>query len=87
MRKRTPGMAYPWYRPIPSSIWVTIETPMLRTLRLGLTGPTCQWGYVSGVVLDTYPLVLLPWSGHGLVFICIIVPSWLYSSRSGLPPL
>jgi hypothetical protein len=59
---------------------------MLRSLWLGLTGPTSQRGYVSGVVLDKDPSVLLPWSGHGLVMIYLIVSSWLDSTRSALPP-
>jgi hypothetical protein len=33
------------YCPIPSSVWVTIETTMLRSPWLGLTGPTGQRGY------------------------------------------
>jgi hypothetical protein len=61
---------------------------MLRSLRLGLTGAsaTSQRGYVSGVVLDRDPSVLLPRSGHGLVMICLIVLSWLDSIRLALPP-
>jgi hypothetical protein len=37
---------------------------MLRSLRLGLSGLTSQRGYVSGVMLDRDPSVLLPRSGH-----------------------
>jgi hypothetical protein len=51
----------------------TVETPMLRSPRLGLSGLTGQRGYVSGVVLDRDPSVPLPRSGHGLVMICPIV--------------
>jgi hypothetical protein len=58
---------------------------MLRSLRLGMSGHSGQWGYVSNVVLDRDPSVPLPWSGHGLVIICPIMPSWLDSTRSALP--
>jgi hypothetical protein len=85
MHRCTPGIAYLSYRPIPSSLWVTVETPMLRTLWLGLTGPTSQWGYVFSVMLDRYPSILLRWSRHGLVMICLIVSSWLDSDRLVLP--
>jgi hypothetical protein len=77
-----PGMAY---RPVSSVVWVAVETPMLGSLRLGLCGPTAQWGFISVVVLDRDPLVLLPRSGHDLVMICSIVLSWLDSTRSALP--
>jgi hypothetical protein len=40
---------------------------------------------VSDVVLDRDPSTLFPWFGHGLVMICLIVPSWLDSTRSALP--
>jgi hypothetical protein len=53
------------YCPIPSSLWVSVETLMLRSLQLGLSGPTGQRGYISNVVLDKGPSVPLPWSGHG----------------------
>jgi hypothetical protein len=55
------------YYPIPSRVWVTVETPMLRPLRSGSSGPTGQQRYVSGVVFVTDSLVLLPQSGHGSV--------------------
>jgi hypothetical protein len=64
MRRRMLGTVY--YL-VPSGIWVTIETPVLRSLRLGLTGPTSQRGYISSIVLDRDPSVSLTWSGHGLV--------------------
>jgi hypothetical protein len=78
MRRCMLGMTY---FHVPSGVWVTVETPMLRSLWLGLTDPISQWGYVSGFVLDRYPSVLLPWSGHSLVMICLIVLSWLDSIR------
>jgi hypothetical protein len=43
--------------PIPSSVWATIETPMLRSLWPGSFGPTIQQGYcessrpLSGVLV------------------------------------
>jgi hypothetical protein len=37
MRRNMPVMAY---CPVPSGVWVIMKTPMLRSLRLGLTGPT-----------------------------------------------
>jgi hypothetical protein len=40
---------------------------MLRSMRLGLSGPTGQWGYVSSVVFDRDPSVLLSQPRHGLV--------------------
>jgi hypothetical protein len=43
MRRRMPGTAY---CPIPSGVWVTIKTPMLRSLRLGLSGPIGQRRYI-----------------------------------------
>jgi hypothetical protein len=61
--------------------------PDVEVLWLGLTGPTGQWGYVSDIVLDRDSSVLLPWSGHDLVMICLIMPSWLDSTRSALPPV
>jgi hypothetical protein len=64
MRRRMPSTTY---CPVPPSVWVTVETLMLRSMRLGLFGPTGQWGYVSGVVLDRDPSVLLPRSGYGSV--------------------
>jgi hypothetical protein len=64
MRRRMPGMAY---CPIPSSVWVSVETPVLRSLPLGSSDLTGQRGYISDVVLDRDPSVPLPWSGHGLV--------------------
>jgi hypothetical protein len=60
---------------------------MLRSLWLGLTGPTGQRGNVSDVVLGRDPSVLLPWSGHGLAMINLIMPSWLDSTRLALPPV
>jgi hypothetical protein len=55
------------YCPIPCGIWVTVETLMLRSMWLGLSGLTGQQGYVSNVMLDRDPLVPLPWFGHGSV--------------------
>jgi hypothetical protein len=72
---------------VPSGVWVIVETSMLRSMRLELTGPTSQWGYVSCIVLDRDPLVLLPQSRHGLVMIRFIVPSWIDSTWSALPPI
>jgi hypothetical protein len=45
------------YCPVPSSVGVTVETLMPRSLRLGLSDPTSQRGYVSGVVPDINSLV------------------------------
>jgi hypothetical protein len=64
MHRRMPSTTY---CPVPSSVWVTVETLMLRSMRLGLFGPTGQWGYVSGVVFDRDPSVSLPRSRHGSV--------------------
>jgi hypothetical protein len=64
MRRRMPGTTYCH---VPSDLWVTIETPMLRSLLLGLSGPTGQRGYISSVMLDRDPSVPLPWSEHGSV--------------------
>jgi hypothetical protein len=58
---------------------------MLRSLWLGLTGPTSQRGNAFEVVLGRDPSVLLPRSGHSLAMICLIVPSWLDNTRSALP--
>jgi hypothetical protein len=57
------------YRLIPSSVRITVETLMLRSLQLELTGLTGQRGYIFIVVLDRDPSVLLPWSRHDLVMI------------------
>jgi hypothetical protein len=76
------------YCPVPSDVWVTVETSMLRSLWLGLTGPPVSGDTlynVFDVVLDRGPLVPLSWFGHGLVMICLILPSWLDSTRSNLP--
>jgi hypothetical protein len=54
MRRHMPGMSY---CPVPSSVGVTVETLMPRSLRLGLSDPTSQRGYVSGVVPDINSLV------------------------------
>jgi hypothetical protein len=64
MRRRTPGTTY---CPVPSGVWVTIETLVLRSLWLELASPIGQWGHVSSIMLDRDPSVPLPWSGHGLV--------------------
>jgi hypothetical protein len=82
MHRRMPGTAY---CSIPSGIWVNVETPMLRSLWLGLSGPTSQRGYVSNIVLDRDPSIPLPRSGHGLVMIYPIVLPWLDSIGSALP--
>jgi hypothetical protein len=59
--------------------------PNAEVLRLGLSGPTGQWGHVSDFVLDRDPSVLLPRSGHDLVMICPIMTLWLDSTRLTLP--
>jgi hypothetical protein len=64
MRKRMLGTTY---CPVPSGVWVTVETPMSTSLRLGLSGPTSQRGYASCVVFDRDPLVPLLRFWHGLV--------------------
>jgi hypothetical protein len=51
----------------------------------GVVWSTGQRGYVSGVVLDRDPSIPLPRSGHGLVMIYPIAPSWIDSTRSTLP--
>jgi hypothetical protein len=43
MCRRTPGTVYSL---VPSGVCVTVEIPMLRSQRLGLSGPTGQRGYV-----------------------------------------
>jgi hypothetical protein len=55
------------YCPAPSGVWVNVETTMLRSLRLGLFGPTGQRGYISSVVFDRDPSVPLARSRHGSV--------------------
>jgi hypothetical protein len=42
MHRRTLGTTY---YPVPSGIWVTVETQILRSPWLGLTSPTGQRGY------------------------------------------
>jgi hypothetical protein len=64
MRRHMPGTTYCH---VPSGVWVTLETLMLRSLWLGLFYLTGQRGYIFIVVLDRDPLVPLPRSGHGLV--------------------
>jgi hypothetical protein len=64
MCRRTPGTTY---CPIPSGVWVNVETLMLRFLRSGSFGPTDQQGYISVVVFVRDLSVLLPRSGHGSV--------------------
>jgi hypothetical protein len=64
MRRRTSGTTY-W--PVPSGIWVTVETLMLRSLWPGSFGSTGQQGYVSGVVHDRVPSIPLLQFGHGSV--------------------
>jgi hypothetical protein len=62
MRRCTPDTMYFL---VPFDVWVTVETPVLRSLWLGLFGSTGQRGYVSGIVLDRDPSIPLPWSGNG----------------------
>jgi hypothetical protein len=62
MHRRTSGTSY---CPVPSGVWVIVETPMLRSLQAGSFGPTVQQGYVSGFVLDRVPLVPLRQSDYG----------------------
>jgi hypothetical protein len=50
MRRHMPSTTY---CPIPSNVWLTVETPVLRSLRLESSGATSQRGYVSGVVEST----------------------------------
>jgi hypothetical protein len=57
MHRCTPGTAY---CPIPSGVWVTAETSILRFLWSGSSGPTNQQGYISIVVLDIDPSAPLP---------------------------
>jgi hypothetical protein len=76
------------YRLISSGVWVTVETPMLRSTRLGLTGPPVSRDTLqntSDTVLDRGPSILFSWFDHVLVKICLVVPSWLDSTRSTLP--
>jgi hypothetical protein len=58
--------------PSPSSVWVTVERPMMRFLRPGLSSPTGRQGYVFDVVPDSVtprpiptPVVLTPISSLG----------------------
>jgi hypothetical protein len=44
-----------------------------------------QRGCICGVVLDKDPSVSLPRSGHGLVMVYHIVPTWPDSTRSAIP--
>jgi hypothetical protein len=67
MRRRTSGMAYCL---IPSGVWVTVETPMLRSLLPGSSGPTGQQGYVSDVVLDRDRTASTVWVSLGDVPSC-----------------
>jgi hypothetical protein len=71
------------HSPIPFDVWVTVETPMLRSLLPGSFGPTGQQGYISGIVLDRVPLVSLPQSTHGLVMSHRL--TWPDSTRLALP--
>jgi hypothetical protein len=59
------------YCPILSAVWITVETPVLRSLRPGLSGPTGLRTYLYGIVLDRDPSVPLP--------------IWLDGTRSTLP--
>jgi hypothetical protein len=43
MHMRLPSMVY---CPVPSGVWFTVETPMLRSLRMGLSDPTSHRVYV-----------------------------------------
>jgi hypothetical protein len=70
IHRHTSGMAY---YPILSSISISIEALMLRSLWPGLTGPTDQWGTsenVLGVVFDRGPFGTVPmtrtWFGGDL---------------------
>jgi hypothetical protein len=47
-----------------------------------VSGDTLQ--NVSDAVLDRGPSTPFPWFGRSLVMICLIVPSWLDSTRSAL---
>ena len=63
MRRRTSSTTY---CPVPSGVWVTTETLMMRSLRLGSFGPTVQQGYVVGIMLDRVPSVCFNSSGMAL---------------------
>jgi hypothetical protein len=71
-RWSTPGLAY---CPVLSGISITIEAPMMRSMRPGLTSPTGQRGGTSEgvlvVVFDRGHSTLFPWYGHGLVMVCV----------------
>jgi hypothetical protein len=79
MRKRMPGTTY---FPHPFQRVGHCRDHDVRSLCLGLSGPIGQRGYVSGVMLDRDPSVLLPWSRHSSVM--SIMPTWLDSTRSAL---
>jgi hypothetical protein len=70
MCRYTPGMMY---RPVLTSTWVNVETSMLRSPRLGLSGPTSQRGYARDctrgrvVVFDRDFSTPYSWSEHALV--------------------
>jgi hypothetical protein len=77
MRRRMPGTIY---CPVPSGVWVTIEPDTkVSTARV-------DWSYQSvfGIVLDRGTSALFPWFVRGLVMNCLIVRSWLDSTRSTL---
>jgi hypothetical protein len=69
MRRRMSGTSY---CPVPSDVWVTVETLVPRSMRLGLSGPTGQRAYISGIVLDSDPSVpaSMVWAWLGNVSSC-----------------
>jgi hypothetical protein len=73
MRRCTPGTVY---LPVPSGVWVTVETLMVRFLLPRSSDPTGQQGYVSIVVFDRDPSVPLPWFRHGSVMSYCVDMVW-----------
>jgi hypothetical protein len=51
IRRHEPGMVY---LPVVSCMWVTLETPTLRSLRQGLSGPIRKWGARMRLYMATY---------------------------------
>jgi hypothetical protein len=78
------------YRPVPFGMRVTVVTPVVRPLRLGLTGPSSQRGHTCGcargriVMYDRVLSALHPRSGHGLVLTRLVALMWFSGSS---PPL
>jgi hypothetical protein len=70
------------YCPVLSSIWVTVETSVLRSPQLELTGPMSQWGHIRGctrrcsIMFVIALLVLYIWSNVVWWWCVLSRPSW-----------